>query len=51
MKSNVTEFQFPTTDLSYLRLILRMPALIFTTVKTIINPAHVEICFVIRLTG
>ena len=40
----------PTIYLSYLRLILRLPALIFTSVqrnnfKTIVNPAHVDFCF------
>ena len=39
-----------TIDLSYLRLILRLPALIFTSVprnnfKTIINPVHIEFFF------
>ena len=39
-----------TIDLSYLRLIIRLPALIFTSVprndfKTIVNPAHVENIF------
>ena len=36
-----------TIDLNYLRLILRLPALIFTSIslnnfKAIVNPAHVE---------
>ena len=39
-----------TVDLSYLRLILRLPALILTSVarnnfKTIVNPAHVKLFF------
>ena len=45
-----------TIDLNYLRLILRLPALIFTSVprnnfKTIINPAHVEKKILFHLTG
>ena len=45
-----------TIDLSYLRLILRLPALIFTSVsrnkcKTIVNPAHVEKKILFYLTG
>ena len=45
-----------TVNLSYLWLILRLPALIFTSVqrnnfKTIINPAHVEKKNLFHLTG
>ena len=41
-----------TIDLSYLRLILRLPALIFTSVpqnnfKTIVNPTHVDKLFAV----
>ena len=45
-----------TTDLSYLRLILRLLALIFTSVprnnfKMIVDPAHVEKKILFNLTG
>ena len=45
-----------TIDLNYLRLILRLSALIFTSVPrnnfmTIVSPAHVEIVFSVYLTG
>ena len=45
-----------TIDLSYLRLILQLPALIFTSFpqnnfKTIVNPTHVELFFLFHLTG
>ena len=47
---------FATIDLTYLWLILRLPALIFTSVpqnkrKTIVNPAHVQNKILFHLTG
>ena len=45
-----------TIDLRYLRLILRLPALIFISVprnkcKAIVNPAHVDKKILLHLTG
>ena len=60
MESDATRGSFhkvitATTDLSYLRLILRLPALIFTSFprnnfKTIVNLAHIEKRFMFHVT-